>query len=183
MGRIYAHRNGSGGSDRGTALIGIGANLPGRDGQPALQTCRQAVDMLDQLPGVRLAALSRWFESAPLPPSGQPFYVNAVASLTVDGGTIIDPVVLLARLMDIEAACGRERGTPNAARTLDLDIIGIGDLVRDAPDPILPHPRAHLRAFVLTPLADVAPAWVHPVLGQTATELLAALPPQAVRAL
>jgi 2-amino-4-hydroxy-6-hydroxymethyldihydropteridine diphosphokinase len=85
--------------------------------------------------------------------------------------------------MEIEAACGRQRSTPNAARTLDLDIIGIGDLVRDAPDPILPHPRAHLRAFVLAPLADIVPDWVHPVLGQTAVELLALLPPQEIRPL
>jgi 2-amino-4-hydroxy-6-hydroxymethyldihydropteridine diphosphokinase len=139
--------------------------------------------MLDSLPGTRLVGLSRWFRSAPVPPSGQPPYVNAVAALWVDSGTVLDPAVLLARLMDMEAACGRERSTPNAARTLDLDIIGIGDLVREAPDPILPHPRAHLRAFVLAPLADVAPDWVHPVLGRTAEALLAALPTQEIRPL
>jgi 2-amino-4-hydroxy-6-hydroxymethyldihydropteridine diphosphokinase len=94
-----------------------------------------------------------------------------------------DPAALLARLMAVETACGRQRSVPNAARTLDLDLIAIDDLVRAAPDPILPHPRAHLRAFVLAPLADVAPAWVHPVLGRTATELLAELPPQEIRPL
>ena len=88
--------------------------------------------------------------------------------------------MLLARLMAVESACGRQRSVPNAARTLDLDLIAIDGLVRDAPDPILPHPRAHLRAFVLAPLVDVAPSWVHPVLGQTAAELLAALPPQDI---
>jgi 2-amino-4-hydroxy-6-hydroxymethyldihydropteridine diphosphokinase len=139
--------------------------------------------MLDSLHGMRLVGLSRWFESAPIPPSGQPPFVNAVVSLLIDINTTIDPARLLARLMDIEAACGRERSTPNAARTLDLDIIGMGDLLRDTPDPILPHPRAHLRAFVLAPLADVAPRWVHPVLGQTAVQLLAALPPQEIRPL
>jgi 2-amino-4-hydroxy-6-hydroxymethyldihydropteridine diphosphokinase len=139
--------------------------------------------MLESLPGTRLAGLSRWFESAPVPPSGQPPYINAVASLLVDPAVVTDPAGLLARLMDIEAACGRRRSTPNAARTLDLDIIAIGDLVRDAPDPILPHPRAHLRAFVLAPLADVAPDWVHPVLRQSASALLAALPPQQIRPL
>jgi 2-amino-4-hydroxy-6-hydroxymethyldihydropteridine diphosphokinase len=85
--------------------------------------------------------------------------------------------------MEVEAACGRERSVPNAARTLDLDIIGIGDLVRLAPDPILPHPRVHLRAFVLAPLVDVAPDWVHPVLGRSAAALLADLPPQEIRPL
>jgi 2-amino-4-hydroxy-6-hydroxymethyldihydropteridine diphosphokinase len=96
---------------------------------------------------------------------------------------MLDPAVLLAGLMDIETRCGRKRGTPNAARTLDLDIIGIGDVIRAAPDPVLPHPRAHLRAFVLAPLLDVAPDWVHPVLGCSAEALLAALPPQQIRPL
>ncbi len=118
-----------------------------------------------------------------MPPSGQPPYVNAVASLVVDPGVMLDPAALLARLMAVEKACGRERSVPNAARTLDLDIIAIGDLVRAEPDPILPHPRAHERAFVLAPLADVAPDWVHPVLGRTAAALLADLPPQDIQPL
>ena len=128
-----------------------------------------------------VVGLSRWYESAPVPPSGQPPYVNAVLCLSADPGVTIDPAALLARLMQVEAACGRQRGAPNAARTLDLDIIAIGALVRDAPDPILPHPRAHLRAFVLAPLADVAPHWLHPVFRRTAAELLADLPPQDIR--
>ena len=71
----------------------------------------------------------------------------------------------------------------DAARTLDLDLIAIGGLVRDAPDPVLPHPRAHLRSFVLRPLSDVAADWVHPRLGRTAAELLRALPEQGVERL
>jgi 2-amino-4-hydroxy-6-hydroxymethyldihydropteridine diphosphokinase len=164
-------------------LVGVGANLPGPNGLPALETCRRAVAMLDRVPGLRLSGLSRWFVSAPVPPSGQPPYVNAVASLAVDPNVTVDPAALLARLMALEEAFGRERSAANAARTLDLDIIAIDDLVRAEPDPILPHPRAHLRAFVLAPLADVAPDWLHPVLGRTAAMLLADLPPQDIRAL
>jgi 2-amino-4-hydroxy-6-hydroxymethyldihydropteridine diphosphokinase len=178
MSEFCEHRNGNRTALRCIALIGVGANLPGPDGEPALETCRRAVAMLDWFPGTRLCGLSRWFQTAPVPPSGQPPYVNAVASLLVEPG---DPAVLLARLMAVETACGRQRSVPNAARTLDLDLIAIEDLVRDAPDPILPHPRAHLRAFVLAPLVDVAPGWVHPVLGRTAGELLATLPPQDIR--
>jgi 2-amino-4-hydroxy-6-hydroxymethyldihydropteridine diphosphokinase len=175
------HRNGNDSVSQCIALIGVGANLTGPEGRTPLETCRRAVAMLDAFPGMRLIGLSRWFESAPVPPSGQPPYVNAVACLLVDAGQTVDPAALLHRLMTVETECGRQRSTPNAARTLDLDIIAIGDLVRSAPDPVLPHPRAHLRAFVLAPLADVAPEWVHPVLGRTAAALLADLPPQDIR--
>lgn len=139
--------------------------------------------MLDMVPGMRLVGLSRWYLTAPVPVSGQPDYVNAVAALLQEPGHAIEPAVLLGHLMDIEERCGRQRSVPNAARTMDLDIVAIGDLVRSDPDPILPHPRAHLRAFVLAPLADVAPNWVHPVLGRTAGQLMADLSDQDIRLL
>ena len=157
-------------------LIAIGANLPGRDGSSPLATCRAAAEALRGLPGLRLAAVSKWYRSAPVPPSGQPDYVNGVVRL--EGAA--DPAALLAYLQAIETRAGRLRGLANAARTLDLDIIDLNGCVRDAPDPVLPHPRAHLRGFVLLPLADVAPEWVHPRLGAGVAELLAALPPQDV---
>ena len=162
-------------------LVAIGANLPGPDGAPALETCRRAAQALDRLPGLMLKGLSRWYETEPMPPSGQPPYINGVALLAARPGVRIDPAALLSDLQAIENAFGRVRGAPNAARTLDLDIIAMGDLARAAPDPILPHPRAHLRTFVLTPLMDVAPGWVHPVLGQSAEALLARLPPGGIR--
>ena len=183
MRQFCNHRNGIGIPKGCIVLIGVGANLPGPGDRAPLDTCRLAVAMLDSFPDMRLVSLSRWFETAPVPPSGQPAYVNAVAALLVDPGVTIDPALLLSRLMELEAAFGRERSAPNAARTLDLDIIAIGDLVREAPDPILPHPRAHLRAFVLVPLADVAPDWIHPVLFRSVSELISALPAQENRAL
>jgi 2-amino-4-hydroxy-6-hydroxymethyldihydropteridine diphosphokinase len=161
-------------------LIAIGSNLPGPHGEPPIETCRHAVAQLNLLPRLRVVALSRWYQTDPVPPSGQPPYINAVARAAVEPGAAIDPALLLERLMAIEATCGRERGAPNAARTLDLDLIAVGQLVRTAPDPILPHPRAHQRAFVLLPLRDVAPDWVHPLLGQSVEALIAALPPQHV---
>jgi len=169
-------------------LISIGANLPGPDGAPPLTTCQRAAAALDALPGLRLRGLSRWYATVPIlepgdPPGAQPAYVNGIAHLSPAPGMVVDPAELLARLMAIEAAAGRVRGERHAARVLDLDIVAMGDLVREVPDPILPHPRAHLRAFVLVPLAEVAPGWVHPVLRKTAAALLAGLPDQGVRVL
>ncbi len=168
-------------------LIGIGANLVGPDGSPPLATCQRAAAALDGLPGLRLRALSRWYLTDPVPPSGQPSYVNAVAVLRAERlSADPEPGALLATLQAIEARAGRVRGERNAARSLDLDIIAMGEggqTVRSAPDPVLPHPRAHLRAFVLVPLLDVAPSWAHPVLGRSAGELLRGLPEQGIRAL
>ncbi len=164
-------------------LIAIGANLPGPDGATPLATCQAAVRALAELPFSRLERLSRWFESAPVPPSGQPNYINGVARLARRPDAAVDPETLLAALQTIEARFGRRRAEANAARTLDLDLIDMDGLIRDAPDPILPHPRAHLRAFVLLPLLDVAPDWVHPRLRQSARALLRTVDRAGVRAL
>jgi 2-amino-4-hydroxy-6-hydroxymethyldihydropteridine diphosphokinase len=166
-------------------LVAIGANLPGPDGAPAIETCRRAAAALEALPGLRLRALSRWFATAPVPPTpGVPDYVNGVALLAPRRGAAAPgPAALLAALQGIEAAFGRVRPYPNAPRTLDLDLLDLGGVVRAGPDPVLPHPRMQDRGFVLAPLCDLAPGWVHPALGVTAAELLASLLPQGVRPL
>lgn len=166
-------------------LISIGANLIAPDGAAPLETCKRAAAALAGLPGLRLRELSRWYRTAPVlapgqDPATQPDYVNGVARLEPRAGATIDPAWLLQSLMQLEAQAGRVRSTPNAARPLDLDIIAMGDLVRDRPDPVLPHPRAHERAFVLVPLAEVAPGWVHPRLRRTVESLIAALPQQQI---
>jgi 2-amino-4-hydroxy-6-hydroxymethyldihydropteridine diphosphokinase len=166
-------------------LVALGANLPGPDGAPAIETLRRAAAALDALPGLRLRALSRWYATAPIPPTpGVPDYINGVALLEPRPGAAPPaPEALLAALQAIEAGAGRVRPYPNAPRTLDLDLLDLDGQVRAGPDPILPHPRMQDRAFVLAPLADIASGWAHPVLGRSAAELLAGLGAQEVRPL
>jgi len=164
-------------------LVAIGANLPGPGGETPLSTCRAAVSEIAALPGLRLVAISRWYETGPVPRSDQPNYVNGVARFERVADVPVTPVGLLTSLHAIENRFGRERAEINAARTLDLDLIDMDGLVRDAPDPILPHPRAHQRAFVLRPLLDVAPTWVHPASGRSGTALLQEVDQSEIRPL
>ncbi|MFT8718610.1 MAG: 2-amino-4-hydroxy-6-hydroxymethyldihydropteridine diphosphokinase [Acetobacter sp.] len=165
-------------------VIAVGANLAGRDpvtGQvldPAA-TCEAAVEALRNLVGLHIDAVSAWYESEPIPPSGQPPYINGV----VLGKSSLSPEMLLGSLHGIEAVFGRQRTVVNAARPLDLDLIDMGGMIRADSSPILPHPRAVSRAFVLLPLRDVMPDWKDPQSGRSLDELIAALPPQAIRRL
>lgn len=163
-----------------TALVAIGANLARADGSPALETCRWAVTRLDRVPGLRVVAVSSWWESAPIPPDpGSPAYINGV--VRVDAS--VEPEALLAALHAIEDEAGRARPFPNAPRVLDLDLIDCGGRILAGPALVLPHPRAHLRAFVLRPLAEVAPDWVHPRTGQSIGALVATVADQTIRRL
>jgi 2-amino-4-hydroxy-6-hydroxymethyldihydropteridine diphosphokinase len=152
-------------------LLGLGANLPSSVGPP-LATLEAALAAL-QAAGVMPVARSRWYRTAPVPASDQPWFVNAVAQVE----TSLDAPDLLALLQKIELGFGRRREIPNEARTLDLDILDYDGRVEERAGLILPHPRLHERAFVLLPLQDVAPNWRHPKLGRTVSALLAALPP------
>ena len=160
-------------------LVAIGANLTSATGQTPLATCRWAAERLAQLPGLELRRVSRWYATRPVPVSDQPRFINGVAWLS--GG--IQPGRMLQALHEIEAAAGRQRGVPNAARTLDLDLLAMDGLVVATPELTLPHPRLQDRAFVLAPLRDVRPDWRHPVSGLEVTALLAAVADQDVQAL
>lgn len=157
-------------------LIAFGANLPDVGGSSPLHTCQRALASVRALEGLDFTGVSDWYRTSPAPPDpSQPDYCNGIARFS--GAP--DPAALLDALHRIEATFGRVRSTANAARTLDLDLIEFNGLIRHGPPPVLPHPRAHLRDFVLRPLVEVAPDWVHPVLRQPASALLAALPDTA----
>jgi 2-amino-4-hydroxy-6-hydroxymethyldihydropteridine diphosphokinase len=135
------------------------------------------VEALGAIPGLRLAALSRWWESAPVPlMPGAPNFVNGVARLEGE----IAPEALLDAIQALEARFGRTRPYPNAPRTLDLDLLDHDRRVIATERLTLPHPRMTGRAFVLLPLAEVAPGWRHPAGGETVEALIAKLPPQEI---
>jgi len=152
-------------------LVALGANLPGPAGPPQAQ-CEAALARMPAS-GIAVVARSPWYETTPFPPSDQPRFINGIVAVETE----LAPGALLAALHAIERELGRVRSVPNAARTIDLDLIDYAGLVRQGPEPpVLPHPRMADRDFVLRPLADIAPAWRHPVSDMTVGELLARLP-------
>ena len=148
------------------AFVALGANLG-----DARATVVQAMDDLAALPQSRLTARSSLYRSAPVDASG-PEFINAVVALE----TALKPEALLIELQRIELGAGRERPYRNAPRTLDLDLLHHGDVRMDTPTLTLPHPRLAERAFVLLPLAEIAPTWVTP-------EQLAAVASQVIERL
>lgn len=153
-------------------LVALGANLISEVWGPPISTLEAALRSLIEN-GINILERSRWFESAPVPMSDQPWYVNGVISVFTE----LPAEEVLALLHRIEAGFGRVRSLRNEARVLDLDLIAYRDQVISKPDGIVvPHPRAAERAFVLLPLKDVAPDWVHPVSGVGIDQLIAALP-------
>jgi len=151
-------------------LIALGANLSGPHGGPS-ETIAAAHEALSTR-NMGIMTSSRIWLTAPVPISDQPWYHNQVIQIE----TKLTPLALLETLQNIEKEFGRERAKRNEARVLDLDLIAYNDEILDRPELIIPHPRMHERAFVLLPLHEIAPDWVHPVLKTPLSALITALP-------
>lgn len=162
------------GNDReNMILLGLGSNLTTARLTSSQEVLEESLKALEKR-NIRVVRKSSWYRSAPVPPSDQPWFVNGVAEVETD----LPPRALLETLHAVEAEYGRVRGARNASRTLDLDLLAYSDCVLHDPGGLqLPHPRLAERAFVLQPLAQLAPEWRHPVSGLTAGEMLAGLPP------
>ena len=159
--------------ERAKAFVALGANLGEREAQ-----IERALLLLAAR-GTTLARRSSLYLTEPVGGPPQDWYVNAAAELD----SALSPEALLAACLEVERAMGRLRTVKDGPRTIDIDLLLYGSLTRETDGLVLPHPRMHLRRFVLVPLSEIAPAVVHPVKGLTVSELLARCPdPSRVRA-
>ena len=148
-------------------VLALGGNLAGD--YPSLEALLEAALFAFPRAGLRLIRRSGWWRSLAWPDPTAPAYLNGVVLVE----TALSPRALMEAILALEAGFGRNRGAPNAPRTLDIDLIAYGRQVIDELGLVVPHPRARERRFVMGPLAEIAPDWVHPTLGETAAALAA----------
>ena len=153
------------------ALIAIGGNLVPDGYDDISQVMADAMAEI-KTRGLKVQATSRWYETEPVPVSDQSWFLNAVFEIETE----LSAHDLLALLHDIEANFGRVRQQRNEARILDLDVIDYQGEIYDDETICLPHPRMHLRAFVLLPMQDLDPTWQHPIINKSVTQLIDEMP-------
>jgi 2-amino-4-hydroxy-6-hydroxymethyldihydropteridine diphosphokinase len=147
------------------AYLSLGSNLGDREAR-----LREAISRLETVG--KVAAVSSFYEAEPVEVTNQPWFLNCALALETDRA----PQELMRALLDIEREMGRQRTREKGPRTIDIDILLLGETVVGSPEVTLPHPALHRRRFVLEPLAEIAPRALHPVLKKTVRELLDDLP-------
>ncbi len=150
-----------------SAYVGIGSNLGDK-----IANCREAIARMGRLKRCKVRLQSSFYRTEPVGVLEQDFFVNGVVRLDTD----LSALTLLKRLLGIEAAMGRVRRKKWDARVIDLDVLLFGGHIIESPELTVPHPLMHTRRFVLTPLAQIAPDVVHPVLLMSMRELMESLP-------
>jgi len=148
------------------SAIALGSNLGN-----SLETLEAAIATLAKTPGILVKSRSHWYQTTAIALLPQPDYLNGCVILQ----TTHPPVVLLNTLLEIEQQFGRVRRERNDPRTLDLDLLLFDDIVLNEPELQIPHPRMVERAFVLVPLAEIAPNWIEPISGKAIAELVQAV--------
>lgn len=152
-------------------LIGIGANLIPKGFSTIQDGLFAAMNMLYEYE-IENVQCSSWYKTTPVPRSSQPLFINAVFSATCDA----EPRQLLSYLNEIEARIGRVRTEKNEARVIDLDILDFNSMIIELENLIIPHPRMHLRAFVLVPLHEIRKDYIHPLTKEPILSLIKKLP-------
>jgi len=147
-------------------LVAIGSNLNSKKFGPPLMNCIKCIKILKKKFDV--LNVSNLYETEPIPKSNQVWYINGVVSIS----SILQPIGILKKLHSIEMTFGRVRKYKNEPRTIDLDLLCYNNSILKSSELVIPHPKIHERRFVLQPICDIDPEWIHPVLKEKAKKLL-----------
>ena len=159
-------------------IIGVGGNIYSKDGKHPVEVCTQAIDLLESY-SIKIIKQSKWYISESIPISDQPNFFNCV----IIANTKLNEYDVLKFLHEIESICGRKRNQINEPRSIDLDLIDYSGKVVHNKKITIPHPRAYLRKFVMLPLAEINPNWVHPILKINIFDILTKLDKQKIEEL
>ena len=157
-------------------IIGIGGNIKSNDGSHPVHVAMNAINYLQNY-SIQVTGQSSWYESQPIPKSDQPNFFNCI----VIANTLLNELDVLETLHKIEHKLGRRRKIANEPRVIDLDLIDYSNKILKNNQIIIPHPRAHKRRFVMEPLAELDPNWVHPILKKNACTILKKLNNQNIK--
>ena len=154
-------------------IIGIGGNINSEDGSHPVEVCNNAINSLKDY-AIQVEKQSKWYSTEPIPKSDQPNFFNCVTIAC----TKLNEYDVLKSLHAVEAKFGRKRNKINEPRSIDLDLIDFSGKAIQNKIITIPHPRAHLRRFVMGPLAEMKPDWIHPILKLSVLEILKGLDEQ-----